>query len=304
MRTTSLLLAVLAALLNLQCSKGDTTRKPGTQEPPGTPAKTWTESWFEHRELLTRVFYDDDVVIYYDKDVDTSIKWPNKYIGDVWRYVKRTYGGHGKDQRLYAIFHTNKLGGGHPGYYYDMLHGYRNTIDCGDGPWLTPSGISIDMTTHEVFHIVESTSFNTKGSVGNGAQLWGDSKFAEIFQYDVYLGLGLTAEAQRWFNHVNQLADNFPRANTFWFRDWLYPVYRDYGGTEVLVRFFKLLSENFPKDADNRYTRLMNWGEFIHFFSGAAKADLKGLATTAFGWPAGWEQEWQKAKTDFPRITY
>jgi hypothetical protein len=50
--------------------------------------------------------------------------------------------------------------------------------------------------------------------------------------------------------------------------------------------------------------RDMNWGEYVHFTSGAAGADLKQLATDAFGWPAEREQEWQQARQDFSQITY
>lgn len=291
--------------LALSCAKGKsgTETPPPPAEPANAPPRTWQENWLGHSQLIARAFYDDDVAVYYDKDVDPAAKWTWKYMGDLWRYVKKTYGGHGPDGRLFAIFHTNKYSGGHPGYYYDALHNFRNVVDCGPGPWLSITSGEIDLPTHEVFHIVESTSFNTRGSVGNGV-IWGDSKFAEIFQYDVYKGLGLDADAERWYNKVINVSDDFPRANTFWFRDWLFPVYRDHGKTQVLVNFFKLLSVYFPKDSTGRYTRTLNWGEFIHFFSGAAGADLKQQATLAFGWPAEWEVQLANAKKTFPDLKY
>ncbi len=44
----------------------------------------------------------------------------------------------------------------------------------------------------------------------------------------------------------------------------------------------------------------MNWGEYVHFMSGAAGRDLKPLATKAFGWPGEWEEkQHQKARTEF-----
>ncbi len=280
------------------------------EEPAGTPPKTWQEHWFAHTEALTRVYLDDDLAVYYDKYVDPKITWPFKYMGDVWRYTKKTYGGHGPDPRLYAVFHTdvtNVLSGGHPDYYYSSNHDFRNMIDVGPGPWLTQAG-NIDMPTHEVFHIVESASFNTRGSFGYGAYpdgIWGDSKFAEIFQYDVYLGLNMPDEAERWKNlALNGAAENFPSANAHWFRDWLYPWYNDHGKTQVLVKFFKLASENFPKYDNGTYRRTMNWGEYIHFSSGAAGVDMKGLATTAFGWNAAWEQELMQARLAFPNVNY
>jgi hypothetical protein len=311
---TFIRLAIAGAgiFLMTHCNKKPYSSAPAEPEEPNNetsanePPLTWKEHWFEHDQLLTRVYFDDDVVVYYDKDVNRSITWPFKFIGDVWRYTKQTYGGYGSDPRLYAIFHTGRYSGGHPAYYFDAGHDYRNVIDCGPGPWLTQQG-NIDLPTHEVFHIVESTSFNMKGSPGFGNPpngIWGDSKFAEIYQYDVYKGLGMIDEANRWYSNViNQKNDN-PRPNTYWFRDWFYPIYSNYGETQVLVNFFKLLSQHFPRDMNNRYTRSMNWGEFVHFFSGAAGTNLKALATTAFGWPIEWEAQFVKAQADFPGITY
>ncbi|SHG57590.1 hypothetical protein [Pedobacter caeni] len=312
MNKSILLLALLSLTLSLmQCSRksvGPSTVPTVVEvaDPAGAPPKTWKEHWFDHTQLLTRVFYDDDLAVYYDGDVDKSITWPFKYIGDVWRYTRKIYGGHGSDPRLYAVFHTNKYSGGHPDYYFSAGHDFRNVIDCGPGPWLTQAG-NIDVPTHEVFHIVESATFNTKGSAGFGAYpngIWGDSKFSEIYQYDVYLGLGMPAEAQRWYDKVLNGKENFPAPNSYWFKDWLFPWYNNYGKTRVIVDFFKLLAENFPKDANHKYTRKMNWGEYIHFSSGAARADLKAMATTAFGWKTQWENELLKARLDFPDVTY
>jgi hypothetical protein len=100
--------------------------------------------------------------------------------------------------------------------------------------------------------------------------------------------------------------DGFPRAGTHWFRDWFHPLWRDHGHAQVMVKFFKLLSMYFPKSSGRNpsYTRDLNWGEFVHFMSGAAGTDLEALATTAFSWPAEWEAQLQKARTDFPAITY
>jgi len=62
------------------------------------------------------------------------------------------------------------------------------------------------------------------------------------------------------------------------------------------------MSEYFPKNG-MRYSRDMNWGEFVHFWSGAAGTNLKTLATNAFGWPTAWENMFQQAQRDFP-FTY
>jgi hypothetical protein len=48
----------------------------------------------------------------------------------------------------------------------------------------------------------------------------------------------------------------------------------------------------------------MNWGEYIHFSSGAAAADLRGQATRAFGWPRERADELDRARERFPGIRY
>jgi hypothetical protein len=71
-----------------------------------------------------------------------------------------------------------------------------------------------------------------------------------------------------------------------------------------MARFFRLLAEHFPRDGDGTYTRRMNWGEYIHFTSGAAVADLRGQANRAFGWPREWSGELERAREQFPGVTY
>jgi hypothetical protein len=266
-----------------------------------TPPATWQEHWFEHVQLLNRKFYDSDVAVYYDNDVSTSVTWPYTYMGDVWRYTKNVYGAFGSDPHLFAVFHTNKYSGGHPSTYFDASHDNRNVIDVGPGPWTSGgTGGDLDIVTHEVAHIVEGAS---KGIHNSPAfPIWGDSKWAEIFIYDVYRGLGKTSEATRWYNQMQSSTADFPVAGTHWFRDWFYPIYNNYGGTQVLNRFFAQLAQYFPQSGGS-YTRDMNWGEFIHFWSGAAGVSLKPLATAAFGWTTTFETQFNQARIDFP-FTY
>jgi hypothetical protein len=70
-----------------------------------------------------------------------------------------------------------------------------------------------------------------------------------------------------------------------------------------MPRFFRLLSEHFRQNGD-QYQGGLNFGEFIHFMSGAAGANLKDLATEAFGWPAEREAQFNQARQDFPGVTY
>jgi hypothetical protein len=48
----------------------------------------------------------------------------------------------------------------------------------------------------------------------------------------------------------------------------------------------------------------MNWGEYIHFTSGAAGADLSTQAARAFGWPREWNGQLERARDQFPGIRY
>ena len=131
--------------------------------------------------------------------------------------------------------------------------------------------------------------------------MWGDSKWAEIYQYDLYLGLGMTRDAQRLFTRFMNTTDNFPRAGSRWFRDWYYPLWKDHGGSQMLSRFFQLLAMHFPKNG-RRYSRNLNFGEYVHFMCGAATFDCVAQATLAFG--NAWMPQYQQARTEFPAITY
>jgi hypothetical protein len=52
--------------------------------------------------LLARVYFDEEVAVYYDNDMDKSIKWPFKYLHDVWVCTKKVYGSFSDDKRLFA----------------------------------------------------------------------------------------------------------------------------------------------------------------------------------------------------------
>lgn len=304
------------------CSKRITQTEISTANPTSpravttAPPATWQEHWFEHNQLLQLKFYDTSVAVYFDNDVNPSITWPDTYLGQAWDYTKATYGNFGSDSRLFAIFHAGKYSGGHPSTYFDTSHDLRNVIDVGSSDpnaWTSGTGNDIDLTTHEIGHIVEGASKGIHNSPAFG--IWHDSKWMEIYQYDVYLGLGRTSDATRWYNLKIPTIDNFPRSGTHWFKDWFYPVYNGFGKTATLNKFFSLLGQYFPRHTVSNgvfsypeYTRGMNFGEFVHFWSGAAGADLKQLALNAFGSldESGndWTVQLAQAKLDFPAIKY
>ena len=270
----------------------------------GDPPASWQEHWFDHRQLLELYYSDGDCAIYLDPDVRRrEVRWLPGYIGQVWRYAKATYGDEfGPDPRIYSIHHAWRHGGGHAGYYVSPVHDYHNVSDCGLNTWREREPLARELPAHEIGHSVESANNGRHGSPAY--EIWGDSKWAEFFIYDLYTGLGLEREAKDVYRRFSGNADDFPRRGTHWFRDWFFPLWRDCGQAAVMDRFFRLLARDFPRDADGTYTRRMNWGEYIHFSSGAAAADLRGQAARAFGWPDEWTGQLERAREQFPGVTY
>jgi hypothetical protein len=266
------------------------------------PPATWQEHWFEHNQLLQLVDYNDDVAIYFDADVDrTMAAWTLPFLTNVWRYTRATYGEFKNgttDGRLYGIFHQGRYSGGHPSTYFDSSHDMRNVSDCGPGPW-PASGI--DLPSHETAHVVEGANNGVQGSPAFG--VWMDSKWSEFYQYDLYMALGLTSDADRVFTRYTNQTDDFPQAGSHWFRDWFYPLWRDHGHAQVMVRFFQLLAQHFPKSG-GRYSRDLTFAEFVHFMSGAAQFNLKAQANMAFGANNPTDAQFNAARTAFPQVTY
>lgn len=266
--------------------------------PLAAPPSMWQEHWFDHNQNVSRVFYNNDIAVYADANVDRSQTWMNGYITNAWRYTKRVYGDFGND-RLFAIFHTNRYSGGHPATRFDASHDYRNMIDVGPGPWQDPNDLGL--ITHEIAHVVE---LGSKGVQGSPAfNIWGDSKWAEIYTYDLYRGLGLGEQERRAYDIFMNTTDNFPRAGTRWFRDWFLPIYNNHGQSAVLNNYFALVARCYPRQGQS-YSRQMNWGEFVHFWSGAAGVNLKPQATLAFGWSDEWNRQLIQAQGEFSCAAY
>ena len=268
------------------------------------PPHTWREHWFEHDQLLHLAGASSHVAVYLDPDVnDAAARWLLAYLDDAWQYTKQTYGQFGPDPLLYSIFHQGRYSGGHPSSYQDPSHDNRNVTDCGPGPYHEGDHGIHEIVTHEISHIVEGAN---NGAWGSPAfPIWGDSKWAEFFIYDVYTALGRHQWAADVATAFDYNGDAFPRRDTHWFRDWWRPLRTDTGGgPRVMVRFFRLLAEHFPRGADTRYARDLTWGEYLHFTSGAAGGDVTDLARRAFGWPRRWTRELARARAEFPAITY
>ncbi len=292
---------------------------PGTQpsvtDTSHYPPYTWQEHWFDHRQLVKRVHFNNNIAVYFDDDVNRSkAGWLFDFTDTVWAYTKKVYGAFGPNDttnRLFAVYHTGKYGGGHPDTYLNGAHDFRNMIDIGSGwdAWENVTAWETDVIIHEIAHIVEGGSKAIKESPAFG--IWGDSKWAEIFVYDVHDGIGNNAARDRVYNTCMSNTDTYPRANTAWFRNWFYPIYNKYGKAIVLNKYFDLLSKNFPTKITGgitSYSRALNFGEFIHFWSGAAGVDLSYRALMAFGTKDKDGKDWQAqltiAKAAFPGITY
>lgn len=313
---------LIATIALLSCKKNTPTVEENTEDTVENnllpaPPTTWQENWFEHDQLLKLVDYNDRVALYFDADVDTTAKqWLLPFIDEVWTYTRSVYGNFGEGEltnRLFGVFHTGKYGGGHPFMYYDANRLYRNGIDIGAGndAWLNQTDWEKNVIVHEIAHIVEMGGKGVKDSPAHSG-IWGDSKWAEIFIYDVYKNLGRDDDMTMAYNDFMPAKDDFPRPNTIWFRDWFFPVYEQYGASQQLNKYFQLLADNFPQRAypviGQEYTRSLNMGEFIHFWSGSAGVDLYTRARLAFGSNDrngnSWLKQLEKAKTDFSNVTY
>ena len=262
---------------------------------------------------VKRVFFDNEIAVYFGEGMDPNVNWMNGYIRDVWKYIKRTYGSYGPDPRIYVVAHTNKaFNYATINNRFDAGFGYRNVIDLGGvWNWQNPAQLNYEVITHELSHIVEGGSKNTQESPS--FEFWGDGPWAEIFIYDVYMHLN-KAWAKDWFDRM-QISRNSHYGGGdryYFFRDWFYPIYSQHGGIKTFDRYFTLLSKHFPKKdvtvADGEkakcYARRATYGEVLHFFSAAANSDLRGQYTKAFGWDVKIEEQWQKARTDFPMLKY
>ncbi len=281
---------------------------------PSDPPETIRDYIRRDGPTVTRVHHDNEIAVYFGEGMDPKVNWMNGYIKDVWRYMKRTYGSFGPDSRIYVVAHANKE------YNYATINnrfdagfGWRNVIDLGGSwDWKEPKALNYEVITHELAHIVEGGSKNTKESPT--FEFWGDGPWPEIFIYDVYLKLGKKEWAEDWFKRMQTSRNSHYGGGDryYFFRDWFHPIYAQHGGVQVFDRYFTLLSKHFPKKQikvgggakAQEYARRATYGEVLHFMSAAAKTDLKPQYTKAFGWDSKIEADLNKAKETFPMLKY
>src|ERR1022692_2956366 len=197
------------------------------------PPATWQEHWFDHRQLLRLYHSDEHCAIYVDPDVRwAEARWLPRFINVTWQYSKATYGdAFGFDPRIYSIHHAGRHGGGHAGYYVSPVHDYHNVSDCGLDTWREGNTLARELPAHEIGHSVESANNGVHGSPAY--EIWGDSKWAEFYIYDLYTALGMDREAKGVYRRFTSNTDDFPRRGTRWFRDWFYPLWRDCARAEL-----------------------------------------------------------------------
>ncbi|QCX37394.1 discoidin domain-containing protein [Aureibaculum algae] len=267
-------------------------------DPPGSPARGLTEDWNGHTESVTRQYFDTNVGIYFDSEVNRDIEWPITFFSDSWSYISTRYGKFGNSNTLYVIGHGEE-GSSFYKTIFDQDAGAKSLIDF---PITTESmtGNAIDLPVQLMSKVVENSANGVH--LSPAAAVWQD-KFAEIFTYDLYTELGMEDDASRVLTNFTANEADFPQAGTFWFRDWFLPIYNDYAQGVTLSNFFKILSQNYPIDG-NDYAGSIDIGQMVHFFSGATGVDLQPLAETAFGWSDEFANQLLQAQAQFPDLEY
>ncbi|MBS1718901.1 MAG: hypothetical protein JST35_00470 [Armatimonadetes bacterium] len=263
---------------------------------------------------VKRAYFDRELAVYYGEGMDPQVNWMNDYTREVWRYMRRTYGSFGPDPRMYVVAHTNKaFNYATINNRFDEGFGWRNVIDLGGSwDWHKPAQLNYEVITHELAHIVEGASKNTKDSPS--FEFWGDGPWPEIFIFDVYTKLGRKDWSDNWYQRLQTSRNSHYGGGQrfYFFRDWFYPIYQNHGGIETFNRYFDLLAKYFPKREITvgggakalTYARRATFGEVLHFFSAAARFDLREQYAKAFGWGPKIQEEWNKARTDFPALKY
>lgn len=286
------------------CSDDDPTQTNGlpdaviNTDPAGSPLREIEETWAGHSDILYRQYFDANVAVYYNNNVPRPLEWPYQFLSKSWEHVTDVYGDFGTENRLYAVYH-HASPAPYVGTIFNSQSGNRSLFDIAfDGFEMTAT--NTDNALLAVSQIVETSSNGHSGSPAG--EIWGDT-FSQIFLYDAYVNQQMQTDADRIFSLNNAKTANFPRENTYWFRDWYYPIYEQYGGGQAFGNFLKLVGQYYPTTG-NSYAHDMNMGEFVHFFSGATGTDLLPLATTAFGWNDDWQDELLNARADFPTLNY
>jgi hypothetical protein len=306
--TGAVMVLGLGAVMPFAQAGTDTSGRASTPRAASDPPDaTWTEHWDPHDKTLELVGYNSTAALYFDEGVDrAAVAWMLPYVSQAWRYATSTYATAGSTMReglLYVVIHEvpgadDPLRGGHAATRYDADHDNRNVIDIGGTDWGTPQR---ELITHEIGHIVENAASGFH--LSPAFDVWKDSKWCEFFILDVFTALGVTDELAKVATTFAETEDDFPGPKSFWFRDFFRPLWKTYGKGAVMARYFKILGENFPRDGE-RLSGDLTLGGFIAYLSKAAGADLRPLATTAFGWGDQNEADFARAREEHPALVF
>jgi len=265
------------------------------------------------------VYRDANAVIYMNPRIDKDrTKWIYSLYSRSWAHVRRHYGNFQNNEggRLKGVFQATAgeggmatgVNSGNAEIYMDISPGGVQAGNLYDKPGSNNrrpnQDLLFDFQVGAISRIIEEGNNGMRGSPAAG--VWGSKGWTQIAIFDIFMNTGYRAEAEQWRrSKLNEPVDAATAKNqVYWLRDWWSPIYDKYGRTALLGRFFKLVAENWPKESGNQYKGTMNVGQFVHFFSGAARTCLKEQAEFALGWEQEDEDSFQKAKEDFPNITY
>lgn len=265
-------------------------------EAPNAPPLFLEESWNGHEGKLFRYFLDDNVAVYYPETVTEDISWPYLFASNVWSQVRSSFTGF-NDDILHVVLHKDDVNSFAVNKYNNEAGVHIIDLTLASEEDNTSDR---DAIIKEISKIVETSAFGIDRSPAS--IIWMD-QWEKFFLYNTYIDLGLEEDAQRVLDANLNVASNFPVENTFWIRDWFYPLYQEYGEAVVLNNFFRSLSQHFFI-IEGAYERDLTFGEFVHFWSGAAGEDIQPIAEEAFGWNDDFQQQLIQARTDFPNVNY
>ncbi|CAL8139756.1 unnamed protein product [Orchesella dallaii] len=280
-------------------TSNETTFATGVTPSPVTTPRPGT--WLAELIRNHRAIEEDRLVMYYDSDVvnPNALQWPISFTRDLWRSEIAMYGNFGEENRLYILLRgTPQSEDVNATSYLDLSRGNINTIEVGSSDWSVENGTNIDLITKNVAYIIIQSA---KGIRYPGPEL----KWVDIFVYDYYSRTERTSDRDRYEVKMKEESEN-DIATVPMFSQWYLPIYRMYGSGSVLNRFFINRERYFPRaEADNTsFARTMNRGEFVHFWSHVAGANLQELATSVFGWSSILNDQFEKARLEFSALQY
>lgn len=268
---------------------------------PPQPPSILQENWLNHTETLEKVFSDEDIVIYYDPNVSRQVNWPKKFVGDAWRYLKRNYNldqiaGLNRNEKLHVIFHSGASNGSNgQSYnssaltYFDISSECRNIIDVSSSEksnaWVVEhNGDELDTISQQFGNMVIYLYRGGKDAPTFLHLDKNDAEFVKIITFDMYRGLSLYGEQERFFrkalNSRSPGSGETEKKQVNYFKDWYYPIYNSFGELHVIRKYLKLSAAYYPTVSATRHFNVtqegeqgheplrMNLGEFVHFWSG------------------------------------